>query len=117
MLRTRGRRFPDIDVTLMAEFRWTEDRLRPCVNRYPRSWRINGGTDLGKRFSERSAAFAFVCPAAVMSQNSRMNTRFAKRCRLRHLAGIVYIASSLLYLGWRLTISNGVTRDSCRYFE
>ena len=41
-----------------------------------------------------------------MSQSSRMNARFAKRRRLRHLAGIIYIATSLLYLGWRLTIFN-----------
>ncbi len=41
-----------------------------------------------------------------MSQSSRMNARFAKRRRLRHLAGIIYIASSLLYLGWRLTVFN-----------
>ena len=41
-----------------------------------------------------------------MSQSSRMNARFAKRRRLRHFAGIVYIASSLLYLGWRLTVFN-----------
>ena len=41
-----------------------------------------------------------------MSQSARMDQRFRRRKNIRRVAGLAYIAASLAYLAWRLTIFN-----------